>query len=150
MGEEKWHLPVPLFPKRSLCECCLSGTGYEMSKEPPHCVPRVLFWSLFPGFMSLDCALPYLQKLPQCLWVFSEPSSLTLRTPVFKPQCLQAHMKYGHSCFLRQKLWGFVSRALPSVLVSLTFCHALGSLSTSAAMICFTQIASLHVLPSSK
>ena len=108
-GGGKWHLPVPLFLEGSLHECCLFGTHFKMSKQPPCCVLQELFRLLFPHGMSVACLSCLLSKSsPNVCQALPEPSPLTFKNANFKPCWLQKLMKFSPFCFPVQLLWGFI------------------------------------------
>lgn len=76
----QWHLPVPLFPKGSLCENCLSATCSSL------CALSAL-QIVLSSCMLTGCLVAF-SPSPNVLWAVPEPSTLTLKTPGFKPHWL--------------------------------------------------------------
>ena len=131
----KWHWPVPLILKWSVCECFLSRTYPEMSKLPPH---YMVFRPLFPHCMSMGC-LPSLQEQPQCLLC----SFRAMHTDPFKLQALSLPGPRVHKIqpllFFKPMALGKCSPcAFPCVLLSLALLHDHSSFPSAAPTICFS------------
>lgn len=85
-----------------------------------HCVPQVLFRSLFPCCTSAFCfPCLFFRGSPSVLQPLPEPSMLTVKTPDFKPHWLQELVKFRPSHLPNQLPRGFIFPCTPCVLVCL-------------------------------
>ena len=110
-----------------------------------YCVSQALFRPLFPHCMSTGCLPCLLSKSSSnVLQALPELSTLTFKTPGFKPHWLQGLTKIRPSHLPSQLLWGFVFPVHSPVCESLILLYKYSSLPIVVATFCFSPKPHLH------